>query len=238
MTRQTSRPFSAPSNRSSDSEHIEELCSAFPVCNTLNLHPNEHLFLQGDRPKGVYKILSGTLIRYRVMADGRRQVQSFATEGDYVAVTAAEVHNYSAEALTNVVVAYVRRRTFDRLLHEDAKFQKQVFNLIGNTLQQAREQALLLGRKSAMERTATFLLFIEVRFRNPATGYTDIRMSRADIADYLGLTLETVSRMMNRLRKKGVISLPEPNRFVILQKQTLLQLAGETDTARQGGMAA
>jgi CRP/FNR family transcriptional regulator len=197
--------------------------------NTLRFAPHEHLFFQGDAPRGIYEILSGTVIQYKVMADGRRQIQSFASEGDFLAMTFSDQHDLSAEALTDVEVLFVPRSVFDHRLQEQPKFRQSVLTLISQLLQDAREQALLLGRKNAMERTASFLIFLNDRFCDPATGFAPIRMSRCDIADYLGLTLETVSRMMNKLKKHGVIALPQPNTFRVLNRSRLVALAGEIE---------
>lgn len=197
--------------------------------NTRRFAPHEHLFFQGDRPRGVFEILSGTVILYKVMSDGRRQIQSFASQGDFLAMTFSDIHDLSAEALTDVEVQFVPRVTFDQRLQDDPGFRRSVFTLISDMLQDSREQALLLGRKNAMERTASFLIFLSDRFANPHTGFADIAMSRCDIADYLGLTLETVSRMINKLKKHGIIELPQPNTFRILNKHRLITLAGEIE---------
>jgi CRP-like cAMP-binding protein len=102
-----------------------------------------------------------------------------------------------------------------------------MLTLIGNMLRASREQSMLLGRKSAMERTATFLLFLNSRFADPRTLFVDIRMSRCDMADYVGLTLETVSRMMNQLKRQGIIELPQSSRFRIADRKRLIAAAGE-----------
>ena len=197
--------------------------------NTLRFSAHEHLFMQGDSHKGVFRISSGTVILYKLMADGRRQIQDFSSAGDFLALTFADRHDLSAEALTDVQAQFIPRTTFDRALQDEPAFRRNVFTLIGEMLHASHEQALLLGRKSAMERTATFLIFLESRFAQPDSVYADIKMSRCDIADYLGLTLETVSRMMNRLKKLGIIDLPQPNQFRVLNRQRLLACAGETD---------
>ena len=200
--------------------------------NQLRFTQNEHLFFQGDAPRGVYEILSGTVILYKVMADGRRQIQSFASKGDFLAMTFADQHDISAEALTEVEALFVPRAVFDHRLQEQAGFRRSVFTLISQMLQEAREQALLLGRKCAMERTASFLIFLKERFHEPTSGFTPIQMSRSDIADYLGLTLETVSRMLNKLKRSKVIDLPQPNAFRVLNMNRLIALAGEVEDAR------
>ncbi len=197
--------------------------------NVVKYAPQEHVFMQGDAPKGIYKVLKGTVILYRLIADGRRQIQSFVSGGEYLAMTFADEHDVSAEAITPVEISCTPRATFDRRIQDEAGFRQRILTLMGTKLQSAREQALLLGRKSAMERSASFLLFLDHRFRNPETGYVEIRMSRCDIADYLGLTLETVSRMMNKLKQRGIIDLPQATRFAICKREQLVSLAGEVD---------
>ncbi len=197
--------------------------------NVVKFAPQEHVFMQGDAPKGIYKVLRGTVILYRLMADGRRQIQSFVSGGEYLAMTFADRHDVSAEAITPVEILCTPRAMFDRRLQNEAGFRQRILTMMGTKLQSAREQALLLGRKNAMERTASFLLFLDHRFRNPETGYVEIRMSRCDIADYLGLTLETVSRMMNKLKQRGIIDLPQATRFAVCKREQLVSLAGEVD---------
>lgn len=195
--------------------------------NRLRFAPHEHLFFQGDQPTGVFQIVSGTVIVYKLMTDGRRQIQDFASNGDFLALTFADVQDLSAEALTDVEADFIARSGFDRALQDNCEFRRSIFNLISDMLNASREQALLLGRKCAMERTATFLLFLDSRFADPATGFMDIRMSRCDMADYVGLTLETVSRMMNQLKRQGIIELPQSNRIRISDRKRLIAAAGE-----------
>ncbi|MEL7135251.1 MAG: helix-turn-helix domain-containing protein [Pseudomonadota bacterium] len=197
--------------------------------NILRFSPQEHVFMQGDRLRGIYKVLKGTVICYRLMADGRRHIQSFVSGGEYLAVSFAERHDVSAEALTDVEVLCTPRAAFDRHLESDMQFRRGILTMMGSKLRSAREQALLLARKNAMERTASFLIFLDERFRNPKTGYVDIRMSRCDIADYLGLTLETVSRMMNKLKQSGIIDLPQATRFTVCKRAQLIAMAGEVE---------
>jgi len=197
--------------------------------NRLRFAPHEHLFFQGDPPTGVFQIVSGTVILYKLMADGRRQIQDFSSVGDFLAPSFADVHNFSAEALADIEVDFIVQASFDRALQENAAFRQGIFTLMGDMLNASREQALLLGRKCAMERTATFLLFLDSRFADPVTGFVDIRMSRCDMADYVGLTLETVSRMMNQLKRQGIIELPQSNRIRISDRKRLIAAAGEPD---------
>lgn len=217
---------SAP--KKSELESIRTPADSSPL-NIIKFAPHEHVFMQGDIPKGIYKVLKGTVILYRLLADGRRQIQSFVSGGEYLAITFADRHDVSAEAITPAEILCTPRSAFDRRLQCEAGFRQRILTMMGDKLQNAREQALLLGRKNAMERTASFLLFLDGRFRNPETGYVEIRMSRCDIADYLGLTLETVSRMMNKLKQRGIIDLPQATRFTICKHEQLISLAGEVE---------
>jgi CRP-like cAMP-binding protein len=229
MTVQTILP-TPPVPRLTGGRSALALSDSFDVPkNTLRFAPHENLFLQGDQPTGVLQVVSGTVILYKLMADGRRQIQDFASNGDFLALTFSDVHDLSAEAITDVEVEFVARSSFDRALQDNPTFRRRVFTLIGDLLRTARDQALLLGRKCAIERTATFLLFLESRFADHRTGFVEIRMRRSDIADYVGLTLETVSRMMNRLKKLGIIELPQPNQFRISDRKRLIATAGEAE---------
>ncbi len=225
------RPIAAAPRLSDGYSGFELDMDRFELHGTLKFRPHEHLFLQGDTPKGVFQVLSGTVILYKLLSNGRRQIQDFSSVGDFLALTYGEEHDLSAEALTDVEVQFVPQARFDRALQTDPDFRRRCFSVIGKMLHSARDQAVLLGRKSALERVASFLLFLEARFTDPSTGFADIRMSRCDIADYLGLTLETVSRQMNRLKRERVIDLPHANRFRILNRARLLQLAGDVDDA-------
>lgn len=194
-------------------------------------HPGDHLFYQGDTPSGVYRLTSGTVIVYRMTLDGQRQIQDFAGPGDLLGLNLSGVQSTSAEALTAVESEVLARSTFERALESDPDFRHAVFAEIDTLLTAAREQSLLLGFRCAMERTSAFLLFLVTRFEADADGFVPILMSRSDIADYLGLTLETVSRMLNRLKHDRVIDLPRPDRFRVLQCQRLYDLAGLSGSA-------
>lgn len=190
----------------------------------------EHLFYQGDADRGLHKILSGTVTVYRVTADGYRQIEAFAGPGDYVSLCLSSTSPTSAEALSPVETDYVSRAAFERRLLEDAEFRAEVFRDIDKAAADARRQATLLACRCAKERVADFVLFLAGRFRPRADGYIPIPMSRCDMADHLGLTLETVSRMLNRLKQTGIIDLPRPDRFRIADIGRLRRQAGRGDS--------
>lgn len=189
--------------------------------------PGEHLFHQGDADRGIHQITKGTVTVYRVTADGYRQIEAFAGPGEYVSLCLSSTSPTSAQALSAVETEYVSRANFERSLLEDAGYRSVIFREIDRASADARRQATLLACRCAMERVAAFVLFLDARFASDAEGYTPIPMSRCEMADHLGLTLETVSRMLNRMKRGGVIDLPRPDRFAITSRPRLLAMAGE-----------
>lgn len=169
---------------------------------------------------------------YRVTADGYRQIEAFAGPGEYVSLCLSSTSPTSAEALSGVETEYVSRANFERCLLEDAGFRGDVFREIDKASADARRQATLLACRCAMERVAAFVLFLDARFAADDVGYTPIPMSRCDMADHLGLTLETVSRMLNRMKREGVIQLPRPDRFRVLSRSRLCALSGDAQNER------
>ncbi len=193
--------------------------------------PGEHLFHQGDPERGIHRIISGTVTVYRVTTDGHRQIEAFAGPGDYVSLCLSATSPTSAEALDSVTTEYIGRAAFERRLLEDATFRAEVFRDIDKAAADARRQATLLACRSAEERVADFVLFLDERFPPLDDGYTPIPMSRCEMADHLGMTLETVSRMLNRLKQRAIIDLPRSDRFRILDVRRLYRTAGRSAPA-------
>ncbi len=189
----------------------------------------EHLFHQGDNNRGLHRIISGTVTVYRVTSDGYRQIEAFAGPGDFVSLCLSSTSPTSAEALSDVATDYLSRAAFERRLLTDAVFRDTIFSEIDRAAAEARRQSTLLARRCAMERVADFVLFLAARFATGTDDYTPIAMSRCDMADHLGLTLETVSRMMNRLKQTGVIDMPRPDRFRVINRAALCRLSGHSD---------
>ena len=193
--------------------------------------PHQSLYLEGDRARSVFHITAGVVIVFRLLSDGRRQIHRFATRGDFLAMDFADAYAHNAEAITEVSADVYDRSWFDRTFQDHPDFRRDVFQHLTDTLTAAQEQAVMLGRKSALERTASFICFLLQKAPADARhSYIVIRMSRYDIADYLGLTIETVSRMLHRLKDLGVIDLPKPDRFKVLNGLMLAQLAGEAQS--------
>lgn len=173
---------------------------------------NEEVFGEGEQAKYLYKVLTGSVRTSKILDDGRRQIAGFYLSGDFFGFEAGNTHSFSAEALAETnVVAIKRSIIFDRAARTPGLFEK-FWTLTAIELKRAQSHALLLV-KNAQERVEDFLL--EMADRESSKDQIELPMSRQDIADYLGLTIETVSRTLTSLEKSGVISLPASRRVVL-----------------------
>lgn len=226
----SSRPTWRRDRRKNDA--LADLFSRRP----LHYRAREHLFLEGDSCEGVFLILSGTVIVYTMTLNGQRQIQNFAGAGELLALNFSGNHTTSAQALTDVTVGILPRLAFNQALQTSDRFRRTIFERIDEMLDAARRQAMLLGCKGALEKTATFLLDLENGGEGSQGQFIPIPMSRCDIADFLGLTLETVSRMLGRLKRQDIIDLPRADCFRIKDPKRLAQIAGlETDFGHMCG---
>jgi CRP-like cAMP-binding protein len=177
------------------------------------------LFREGDRAEFCYKILAGAVRICKLMPDGRRQVTNFFLPGSILGFDLETQHGFTAETIVESVVRRYSKAPLDRLANERPGVAQQMLTLAVGRLASAQNQALALSRKSAMERLAGFLI-------GQADARTNIAlpMSRLDIADYLGLTVETVSRLFTRLRRDGIIELPTAQSVVIRDRDALDEL--------------
>jgi CRP-like cAMP-binding protein len=186
------------------------------------------LFNEGDEAHSCYRIVSGAIRIVKILADGRRYVVDFLLAGDFVGLDSGETHEFTAETIVeSELVCYARRR-LEAEFDENPRVGRRMLDIMMQRLSAAQSQMLLLGRMSAMERVATFLLNLERRLgagRKQGRA-VHLDMTRTDIADHLGLTIETVSRMLNQLKRRGIIGLPHPQEIHILRPQGLEQLAG------------
>ncbi|MBE7196873.1 MAG: helix-turn-helix domain-containing protein [Parafilimonas terrae] len=164
---------------------------------------HEEIFGEGEEAEFVYRVTSGAVRTHRILSDGRRQITGFALPGDLFGFGPGEIHRQSAEALTETRVLVFRRRQVERVATGNAAVACQLWSMATNDLRHAQDLMLLLGRRSAQERLATFL--VEVDDRLGGTGTFALPMTRRDIADYLGLTIETVSRTFSQLEEDGAL---------------------------------
>ncbi|WP_027577936.1 helix-turn-helix domain-containing protein [Bradyrhizobium sp. Ai1a-2] len=151
----------------------------------------------------VYQVKSGAVRSYKLLSDGRRQIGAFHLVGDIFGLENGSEHRFTAEAIVDTAVRLVKRRSLELVAESDAMVARNLLSMTTNNLQHAEDHMLLLGRKTSLERVVAFLL--EMDRRLTAAGVMALPMCRRDIADYLGLTLETVSRALSRLHELGIL---------------------------------
>ena len=189
----------------------------------LNFARNEEIFGEGELCCSIYRVLSGVVRTYRILADGRRQIAEFFLPGDIFGLEPTSDHRNSAEAVTDCRLLAMRRSQVDERAMNDGATANKLWSLALHRLRRTEEHMLVMGRKSAGERVAWFL--IDMSERIPAPDRVDLPMSRQDIADFLGLTIETVSRTMTQLLEDGIIALPSCRQVVLRDRDTLVDMA-------------
>jgi CRP/FNR family nitrogen fixation transcriptional regulator len=183
--------------------HLGSLTPAdalFPVSaqHPLTLYPaGSEIYAPGERAGSLYQVGFGCVRVYRLLADGRRQISAFHVSGETFGFDTDGAHHFFADAVCSTGV---------RTIRVDRSDSNQILPLALKTLVRAHQHLLVLGRQNAIERVAAFLL--DLAERQGELDQVDLPMSRTDIGDYLGLTIETVSRVLSRLKQRGVIRLP------------------------------
>jgi CRP/FNR family nitrogen fixation transcriptional regulator len=184
---------------------------------------NEEIFGEGEPADWVYRVLSGVVRTYRILADGRRQVAEFYLAGDVFGLEGGADHRTSAEAVSDCELVAIRRSHLsDRASHDITTAQK-LWSLTLHHLRRSEEHMLVLGRKNACERVAWFLM--DMAERIPAHDQLLLPVSRQDMADFLGLTIETVSRTMTQLQDDEVIALPSCRNVLLKDRRALTDMA-------------
>jgi len=207
--------------KGSEIERIAEIVTRIPVPG------GRTLFQEGDEADYVYNIVSGALRLFKLMPDGRRQITGFLFPSDFVGIALKSRYAYSAETVTDTIVCRFPRHKLEALFAQLPALEKRLLETAGNELIAAQDQMLLLGRKTAAERVASFLMHLAARAsaRGAKTDCLALPMTRTDIGDYLGLTVETVSRTFTKLRKKGLIATPNPHEVEVLDIHGLEDMA-------------
>lgn len=172
----------------------------------------EEIFAQGDEGETVYRVLSGAVRASRLLSDGRRQISGFYYGGDLFGLETDQNRHASAEALTDARVLVVRRTCLRHYGALGESLERALWRATGEALTRAQEYMMLIARKSALERVAGFLDDMAERLGG---GWVDLPMARQDIADFLGLTIETISRMLTQLQQDGVVQFDGCRRFRI-----------------------
>jgi CRP/FNR family transcriptional regulator len=193
---------------------------------TVHHQAGETIVFEGNEALSVYSLISGLLRLSKLLPDGRRQIAGFLFPGDFLGITLEEEHAFTAEAIAPSALCRFPRRQFDAFLADHPALERRLYAVAAHELAAARQQLVLLGRKTATERLASFLLMLNGRCHaTRPDDVVDLPMSRADIADYLGLRIETVSREFSTLRAQRVIQLVTRQSFRIVDRVCLEQLA-------------
>jgi CRP/FNR family nitrogen fixation transcriptional regulator len=186
------------------------------------LRKGGELFAEGDEADFFYQVVSGAIRSYKLLNDGRRQIDAFHLRGDIFGLEAGSEHRFSAEAVGDATVIAYRRSRLSTLIQDDASFRDKIMTATLRSLERAQDHMLLLGRKTAQEKLATFLLDMAERLSKDDEHF-ELPMQRADIADHLGLTIETVSRTLTQFARSGLIRLLPAGRSIGLCNKMALQ---------------
>lgn len=179
------------------------------------------IYAQEEEVEFLYRVVDGVVRTMRLTCDGRRQVGDFYYAGDLFGLEPGPDHQFSAEALTDCTLQVVRRSAV-RALAGDRELDRAVLEATRRELQRVQEHVLLLGRKSAREKVAGFLMSLA---QHQSDDSVQLPMGRQDMADYLGLTIETVSRMLTQLQGEEIVEFPELRRFRVTRWEALEDLA-------------
>jgi CRP/FNR family transcriptional regulator, nitrogen fixation regulation protein len=200
-----------------------ELASLDRMGSVVTVGRDQTIFSEGDAARYFYKVVTGAVRSCRLLADGRRHICEFLLPGDFVALDADDFHQFSAEAVTETTLKRHSRSSLNQLASVDPRLTKGLRSLVCLRLLAAQQHLLLLGRKNAIERIASFLL--EISERNGDADHISLPMTRRDIADHLGLTTETVSRTFSHLRAQGVIALEGVANVLLMDSTALEELS-------------
>ncbi len=180
----------------------------------------ESIFEQGEPAHRIYQLISGALRTCRILRDGRRQIEAFHFAGDVFGLESGETYRVTAETLSPTLVRIMPRPALEALACERGDVAGRLLALTTDSLRRCQDHVLMLGRRTACERVAALLL--DLAERTDAQALLDVPMTRQDMADYLGLTIETVSRTLTQFQHDGLIALPSA-RKVLLRNRAALQ---------------
>jgi CRP/FNR family transcriptional regulator, nitrogen fixation regulation protein len=191
----------------------------------------EEIYGESEPAEYVYQVVRGAVRTYKLLNDGRRQIGAFHLPGDVFGLESGAEHRLTAEAIIETTVRVVKTRALEAVAKADVRIACELWTLTSGDLRHAEDHMLLLGRKTAAERVATFLL--EMDRRLSVAGMLSLPMCRRDIADYLGLTLETISRTLSILHARGVLEFSGARHIKLRNRQRLATM-GEVEVEVQG----
>ncbi|NNM56051.1 MAG: helix-turn-helix domain-containing protein [Acidocella sp.] len=210
----------------------DELAFLARSAQRITLAPGTVFVEEGEKAAYFYNINHGNVRLFKSLPDGRRQITGFSGPGHFLGLAAGENNAFSAEAMDSVKLCRFSRASLMAVFEELPVLERKLLGVAMHELVLAQQQMLLLGRKTAIERIASFLLSWAVRLEMcPAGGLPaansvlKLPLSRTDLADYLGLTIETVSRSLSQLKRDGMIDIPNIHEIILLRPRTLSEIA-------------
>lgn len=202
-----------------------DLSSVFSLQPIIEAAPGQAVFWEGDDAGYVFQVEDGMLRALRLLADGRRVIVGFLHPGDLLGVSVKDRYLYTVEAITEVRLRRYPRRRFEDDVARQPHLRNQLFSKLCDEMTAAQDQAVLLSRRSADEKVANFLLFMARDRDGEQTDFVDLPMTRLDIADYLNMTIETVSRTVTKFASNGIIAAPDRRSIIILKRHMLQSIA-------------
>jgi CRP/FNR family transcriptional regulator, nitrogen fixation regulation protein len=207
-------PIAAPADQFS----VIATCSGV-IATEFSYKKDEEIYGEDEPSDYVYQVIRGSVRSYKLLSDGRRQIGAFYLPGDIFGLESGPIHRLTAEAIADTTVRLVKRRSLEQAAGIAVQVAQSLWAMTAGELRHAEDHMLLLGRKNAMERVASFLLEMDRRLAK--TGMMALPMCRRDIGDYLGLTLETVSRALSQLHNEGVLGFSGARQIVLRNRQRL-----------------
>ena len=204
-----------------------ELWRLADIMTQIELAPQKTIFYEGDPADYLYNVTRGAIRLHKLLPDGRRQITDFLFPGDFVGLAVNDVYAYTAETVDTVHLCRFPSSRLQALIEESPRFERRLLGMASNELVEAQDQMLLLGRKTAQEKVASFLLMMSKRAakRGRPSNLIELPMGRADVADFLGLSTETVSRTFTQLKTSGVIQLLDNTHVRLKDRGALKHLA-------------
>ena len=182
------------------------------------------IFSEGDPAEFAYRVLKGAVRLCRHMADGRRQISQFLLPGDFFSFMELSEHSFTAEAVSDAILICYPQRQVERLGEERPSLRRRFSALLSRRVRDIQNHLVILGRQTAKEKVASFLLLLIEHDGSEHGDCLDVPMSRQDIADYLGLTIETVCRVLSAMKRDGLLEIPSLHQVLVKDIDALYAL--------------
>ncbi len=190
---------------------------------------NQTVFSEGDEAAFSYRVVSGAIRLCKHLADGRRQISDFVLPGDYCGFLHLEEHRFTAEATSDLEVVAYPHRQVEVLGESMPSMRHRLTDFLSRRLMGIQDHLIMLGRQTAKERVVSFLVRLAENAGAKEGDVVELPMNRQDMADYLGLTIETVSRVVTDLKRSRLVEIPSPHQFAITDMRRCRKLAGHYD---------